>query len=200
MTEVSHPLEATEYSPQPVRTDLETETLGHSLDLGLCWLESQLFDQRAKARRDLQMRKLRHRAPKCLAHGRTEARPGLTQGSCLPAKGSHPPLLAAAGLSSCRERRGFFHRLVDVDFSPAGTLGVSLPSGAELTVSGEGQIPSFSSPFPLCRYQERGAGAVPDLALSRRQALERSVRLPAPGTEPPQPHGRGADVCEQGAV
>lgn len=71
------------------------------------------------------MRKLRHRAPKCLAQGRTEARPGLTQGSCLPPKCSHPLLLAAPARSAC----GFFHPHVDVDFSPAGTCGLRLTLG-----------------------------------------------------------------------
>lgn len=78
-----------------------------------------------KVQRDLQMRKLRHRAPKCLAQGRTEARPGLTQGSCLPPKCSHPLLLAAPARSAC----GFFHPHVDVDFSPAGTCGLRLTLG-----------------------------------------------------------------------
>lgn len=72
MTEVSRPLQGTEYTPQPVRKDLETETLRHPLGLWPLWSRGV-----SSLTRDLQMRKLRHGVWKCPARSRTEAGPGL---------------------------------------------------------------------------------------------------------------------------
>lgn len=99
MAEVSHPLEATQYSPQPVTVSLET-------DSGICrplvaW--RGYCDQRAqrlKGCADEETGALSPEAP-CSRQGRGKAWVDL--GSCLRPQGFHSLLLAAPGLPSCGE-------------------------------------------------------------------------------------------------
>lgn len=81
---------------------------------------------------------------------------------------------------------------VDMDFSRARCFGLSFTLKPELARSGEGHIPSFSSSYslsPALSVPWDQAETEPDLfALSRRQALEHGLCIPAPSTESPQPH------------
>ena len=92
---------------------------------------------------------------------------------------------------------------VDVDFSCTGHLGLSLPLKTAYRVRGRANwllILSLATSPCMTGNQGTGVGLTDLLALFCRQALEHGLCVPAPSTEPPQPHSRDPDVCEQGSV